>query len=150
MYATVCKMGMGLTKREEKNKILVVDDKGINRYMLGGIFGEEYEIVEASGGQMAIDIIAADAKSLAVVLLDIIMPVVNGFGVLEYMKKKGLLDRLPVVIVTDDDSEETSDRAFEYKVADLVVKPFEPRIIRRRVQNIIELYAYREKYGKQI
>ncbi len=118
--------------------------------MLGGIFGEEYEIVEASGGQMAIDIIAADAKSLAVVLLDIIMPVVNGFGVLEYMKKKGLLDRLPVVIVTDDDSEETSDRAFEYKVADLVVKPFEPRIIRRRVQNIIELYAYREKYGKQI
>ncbi len=135
---------------KKKNKILVVDDKGINRYMLGGIFGEEYEIVEASGGQMAIDIIAADAKSLAVVLLDIIMPVVNGFGVLEYMKKKGLLDRLPVVIVTDDDSEETSDRAFEYKVADLVVKPFEPRIIRRRVQNIIELYAYREKYGKQI
>ena len=55
-----------------------------------------------------------------------------------------------MVIVTDDDSEETSDRAFEYKVADLVVKPFEPRIIRRRVQNIIELYAYREKYGKQI
>ena len=135
---------------KKKNKILVVDDKGINRYMLGGIFGEEYEIVEASGGQMAIDIIAADAKSLAVVLLDIIMPVVNGFGVLEYMKKKGLLDRLPVVIVTDDDSEETSDRVFEYKVADLVVKPFEPRIIRRRVQNIIELYAYREKYGKQI
>ena len=135
---------------KKKNKILVVDDKGINRYMLGGIFGEEYEIVEASGGQMAIDIIAADAKSLAVVLLDIIMPVVNGFGVLEYMKKKGLLDRLPVVIVTDDDSEETSDRAFEYKVADLVVKPFEPRIIRRRVQNIIELYGYREKYGKQI
>ena len=135
---------------KKTNNLLVVDDKGINRYMLGGIFGEEYEIVEASGGQMAIDIIAADAKSLAVVLLDIIMPVVNGFGVLEYMKKKGLLDRLPVVIVTDDDSEETSDRAFEYKVADLVVKPFEPRIIRRRVQNIIELYAYREKYGKQI
>lgn len=135
---------------EIKNKILIVDDKGINRYMLGGIFGEEYEIVEASGGQMAIDILAADAKSLAVVLLDIIMPVINGFGVLEYMKKKGLLDTLPVVIITDDDSEETSDRAFEYKVADLVVKPFEPRIIRRRVQNIIELYAYRKKYGKSI
>lgn len=129
---------------------MIVDDKGINRYMLGGIFGEEYEIVEASGGQMAIDILAADAKSLAVVLLDIIMPVINGFGVLEYMKKKGLLDTLPVVIITDDDSEETSDRAFEYKVADLVVKPFEPRIIRRRVQNIIELYAYRKKYGKSI
>lgn len=129
-----------------KNKILVVDDKGIDRYMLGDIFRDEYEIVEASGGQMAIDIMETDAGNLAVVLLDIIMPVINGFGVLEYMKKKGLLDRLPVVIVTDDDSEETSDRAFEYKVADLVVKPFEPKVIRRRVQNIIELYAYREKY----
>lgn len=118
--------------------------------MLGGIFGEEYEIVEASGGQMAIDIMTADAKSLAVVLLDIIMPVINGFGVLEFMKNKGLLDTLPVVIITDDDSEETSDRAFEYKVADLVVKPFEPKIIRRCVQNIIELYAYRKKYGKCI
>ena len=128
-----------------KNKILVVDDKGIDRYMLGDIFRDEYEIVEASGGQMAIDIMETDAGNLAVVLLDIIMPVINGFGVLEYMKKKGLLDRLPVVIVTDDDSEETSDRAFEYKVADLVVKPFEPKVIRRRVQNIIELYAYREK-----
>lgn len=133
-----------------KNKILVVDDKGIDRYMLGDIFRDEYEIVEASGGQMAIDIMEIDARNLAVVLLDIIMPVINGFGVLEYMKKKGLLDRLPVVIVTDDDSEETSDRTFEYKVADLVVKPFEPKVIRRRVQNIIELYAYREKYGKKV
>ena len=133
-----------------KNKILVVDDKGINRYMLGNIFREEYEIVEASGGQMAIDVMETEAGSLAVVLLDIIMPVMNGFGVLEYMKKKGLLDRLPVVIVTDDDSEETSDRAYEYKVADIVIKPFEPKIIRRRVQNIIDLYTYREKYGKQI
>lgn len=126
----------------------MVDDKGINRYMLGDIFRDEYEVVEASGGQMAIDIMEADARNLAVVMLDIIMPVINGFGVLEYMKDKGLLERLPVVIVTDDDSEETSDRAFEYKVADLVVKPFEPKVIRRRVQNIIELYAYREKYEK--
>ncbi len=133
-----------------KNKILVVDDKGINRYMLGNIFREEYEIVEASGGQMAIDVMETEAGSLAVVLLDIIMPVMNGFGVLEYMKKKGLLDRLPVVIVTDDDSEETSDRAYEYKVADIVIKPFEPKIIRRCVQNIIDLYTYREKYGKKI
>ena len=127
-----------------------MDDKGINRYMLGNIFREEYEIVEASGGQMAIDVMETEAGSLAVVLLDIIMPVMNGFGVLEYMKKKGLLDRLPVVIVTDDDSEETSDRAYEYKVADIVIKPFEPKIIRRRVQNIIDLYTYREKYGKKI
>ncbi|MDE6915897.1 MAG: response regulator, partial [Lachnospiraceae bacterium] len=69
---------------ETKKKILVVDDKGINRYMLGGIFREEYEVIEAAGGQKAIDIIAEDSKNLAVVLLDILMPVIDGFGVLEY------------------------------------------------------------------
>ena len=135
---------------ETKNKILVVDDKGINRYMLGGIFRDEYEIIEASGGRNAIDVITKESENLAVVLLDIIMPVIDGFGVLEYMKKRDLLDKLPVVVVTDDTSEETSIRAFEYKVADIVIKPFEPRIIRRRVQNIIELYTYREKYGIRI
>ena len=83
--------------------------------------------------------------NIAVMLLDIIMPVVDGFGVLEYMKEEGYIDKFPVVIVTDDSSEETSVKAFEYNVADMVIKPFEPRIIRRRVQNIIELYAYRNE-----
>lgn len=132
---------------ETKTKILIVDDKGINRYMMGEIFRDEYEIVEAAGGQEAIDLIDVEHDELAIVLLDIVMPGIDGFGVLENMKKKQLLDRLPVVIVTDDSSEATSVKAFEYKVADMVIKPFEPRIIKRRVENIIELYAYREKYG---
>lgn len=132
---------------ETKTKILVVDDKGINRYMMGEIFRDEYEIVEAAGGQEAIDLIALEHDELAIVLLDIVMPGIDGFGVLEDMKRKQLLDKLPVVIVTDDSSEATSVKAFEYKVADMVIKPFEPRIIKRRVENIIELYAYREKYG---
>ena len=132
---------------ETKTKILVVDDKGINRYMMGEIFRDEYEIVEAAGGQEAIDLIALEHDELAIVLLDIVMPGIDGFGVLEDMKRKQLLDKLPVVIVTDDSSEATSVKAFEYKAADMVIKPFEPRIIERRVENIIELYAYREKYG---
>ena len=73
------------------------------------------------------------------------MPGVDGFGVLEYMREKQILDTLPVIIVTDDDSEETTVRAFEYKVADIVIKPYEPRIIKRRVENIIELYTYKKK-----
>lgn len=73
------------------------------------------------------------------------MPVMDGFGVLEHMKKDNELQKIPVVIVTDDSSEETSVKAFEYDVADMVIKPFEPRIIKRRVQNIIELYAYRNE-----
>lgn len=131
-----------------KKKILVVDDKGMNRYMLGGIFKEQYMIVEAAGGEEAIRIIEEQYEEFAVILLDIIMPGVDGFGVLEYLKEHDMLDVVPIVIVTDDSSEETSVRAFEYHVADMVIKPFEPRIIKRRVQNIIELYAYREKYGR--
>lgn len=130
-----------------KKKILVVDDKGMNRYMLGGIFRDNYEIVEAGGGKEAIAIIEKEYDELAVILLDIIMPGIDGFGVLDYMREHDYLSRVPVVIVTDDSSEATAVKAFEYKVADMVIKPFEPRIIKRRVENIIELYTYKEKYG---
>lgn len=130
-----------------KKKILVVDDKGMNRYMLGGIFRDNYEIVEAGGGKEAIAIIEKEYDELAVILLDIIMPGIDGFGVLDYMREHDYLSKVPVVIVTDDSSEATAVKAFEYKVADMVIKPFEPRIIKRRVENIIELYAYKEKYG---
>lgn len=131
---------------ELKNKILIVDDKGINRYMLGAIFNEDYCVVEAAGGQEAIDIIEKECDEIAVVLLDIIMPGIDGFGVLEYMKEKCYLDKLPVIVVTDDSSEETSIKAFEYNVSDIVIKPYEPHIIKRRAQNIIELYAYRNMH----
>lgn len=134
-------------KLNTKKKILVVDDKGMNRYMLGGIFCDNYEIIEAGGGMEAIAIIDKEYDELAVILLDIIMPGIDGFGVLEHMKEQDYLNRVPVVIVTDDSSEATAVKAFEYKVADMVIKPFEPRIIKRRVENIIELYAYKEKYG---
>lgn len=134
-------------KLNTKKKILVVDDKGMNRYMLGGIFRDNYEIIEAGGGMEAIAIIDKEYDELAVILLDIIMPGIDGFGVLEHMKEQDYLNRVPVVIVTDDSSEATAVKAFEYKVADMVIKPFEPCIIKRRVENIIELYAYKEKYG---
>lgn len=117
----------------------------MNRYMLGGIFRDNYEIIEAGGGLEAIELLEKEKDELAVVLLDIIMPGMDGFGVLEYMKEKDMLEQIPVVIVTDDSSEATSVKAFEYKVADMVIKPFEPRIIKRRVQNIIELYAYKKE-----
>lgn len=89
-------------KLNTKKKILVVDDKGMNRYMLGGIFRDNYEIIEAGGGMEAIAIIDKEYDELAVILLDIIMPGIDGFGVLEHMKEQDYLNRVPVVIVTDD------------------------------------------------
>jgi len=116
--------------------------------MLAGIFREQYDVLEAAGGEAAIEIINQEGNQLAVILLDIIMPGIDGFGVLDYLKERDMLNIVPVVVVTDDSSEETAMRAFEYNVADMVIKPFEPRIIKRRVQNIMELYAYRERYGR--
>lgn len=128
-----------------KKKILIVDDKSMNRFMLAGIFGDEFEIVEAANGREAIEKIASEKESLGCILLDIIMPEIDGFGVLDYLKGHAMIDSIPVVIVTNDASEDTGCRAYEYGVADMVIKPFEPRIIRRRVENIMELYAYRER-----
>lgn len=141
-------MNNGVLNLKMNHKILVVDDKGINRYMLGEIFRDQYEILEAAGGAEAIEMIAKEKDDLAIVLLDIIMPGVNGFDVLAYMKEHQLLDTLPVVVVTDDSTDETAGKAFAYKVADMVIKPYEPRIIKRRVQNIIELYTYRREIGR--
>lgn len=129
-------------------KILVVDDKSINRYMLGEIFSDRYEILEAAGGAEAIEMIEREKDELAIVLLDIIMPGVNGFDVLAYMKEHQLLETLPVIVVTDDSTDETAGKAFAYMVADMVIKPYEPRVIKRRVQNIIELYTYRRELGR--
>ncbi len=140
-------MNNGVLNLKMNHKILVVDDKGINRYMLGEIFRDRYEILEAAGGAEAIEMIAKEKDELAIVLLDIIMPGVNGFDVLAYMKEHQLLDTLPVIVVTDDSTDETAGKAFAYKVADMVIKPYEPRIIKRRVQNIIELYTYRRELG---
>lgn len=133
-----------------KRKILIVDDKSMNRFMLGEIFSDEYEIVEAANGQEAIDEMAKAGDSFGCILLDIIMPKIDGFGVLDYLEEHAMLDKVPVVVVTNDASEDTGSRAYEYGVADMVIKPFEPRIIKRRVENLIELYAYREqeRHGK--
>lgn len=127
-----------------EQKILIVDDKGINRYMLGEIFRDDFAICEAKGGKEAIDILSR-FMDYSCVLLDIIMPGIDGFGVLDYLQEHDMLKAIPIIIVTDDGSEDTSKRAYEYDVADMVIKPFEPRIIKRRVENIIELYAYRNK-----
>ncbi len=138
-------MDYGVFNLKMNRKILVVDDKGINRYMLGEIFRDQYEVLEAAGGAEAIELIAKEKDELAIVLLDIIMPGVNGFDVLAFMKEHQFLEDIPVIVVTDDSTDETAGKAFAYKVADMVIKPYEPRIIKRRVQNIIELYTYRRE-----
>ena len=127
-------------------RLLIAEDNEELKNELFDFFADQPDIIvagEAGNGLEALKIIRE--TPIDVLLLDMIMPHMDGFGVLEHMKKDNELQKIPVVIVTDDSSEETSVKAFEYDVADMVIKPFEPRIIKRRVQNIIELYAYRNE-----
>ena len=128
-----------------KDTILVVDDKEVNRYMICEIFKKNYKFLEAEDGLEAVELLKTNSDSIAIVLLDIIMPNLDGFGVLDFMKNNKNLDDIPVVMITSDSSIETEKKLEAYDVAEVVRKPFIPAIINRRVNNIIALYDSKRK-----
>lgn len=122
-----------------KQQILIVDDEEINRELLKYMFDERYEVLEAEDGQQAIKMIEEE-ENLVLILLDVVMPIMSGFKVLDYMKEKELLERIPVILITSMTPHESEGRAYRYGIADVMHKPFEPTIVKRRASNIIELY----------
>ena len=126
----------------EKQRILIVDDESINRDILANMFeGEQdaYEVIEAENGQEAVQQIE-NGRDIALILLDIVMPVMDGFTVLKYMEEKGLLNEIPVILITGESIQDSEDRAYAFGVADVIHKPFYQHIVNRRSRNIIELY----------
>lgn len=123
----------------DKHKILIVDDEEVNRSILDVMFQSEYEIIEASNGQEAIEQIENN-DGIILIMLDVVMPLLDGFGVLEYMKSKELIDSIPVILITSETVRDSEDKAYEYGIADVIHKPFYPDIVKRRAGNIIELY----------
>lgn len=127
----------------KRNVILIVDDMEINRAILRGVLEDEYHILEAENGEQAMLLVEQYRSAIAVMLLDVVMPVKNGYEVLKEMSARGFLDQIPVVMVTAEGSAESEVRAFDLGASDIVMKPFEPHVIRRRVQNIIELNLHK-------
>lgn len=125
-----------------KQQILIVDDEEINRAILSSVFEEEYDVIEAANGKQAVEHIESD-NNIVLILLDVIMPVLDGFGVLEYMNQHDLLSKIPVILITSETVQDSEDRAYSYSVADVMHKPFYPNIVKRRSKNIIELYQSR-------
>lgn len=123
----------------DKEQLLIVDDEEVNRALLDMMFSAEYETIQAANGQEAIEAIES-SENLSVILLDIVMPVMDGFGVMEYMRKNDLLDKIPIILITSESVRNSEDKAYEYGVADVIHKPFYPDIVKRRTKNIIELY----------
>ena len=142
MILSLISEGCGIRRgnmSEEKQQLLIVDDEEINRTILSMMFDADYDIIEAANGEMAIEAIE-NSKDLALILLDVIMPVMNGFGVLDYMREHELLEKIPVILITSQTPQESEEKAYEYGIADVMHKPFEPSIVKRRASNIIALY----------
>lgn len=127
--------------REAYNKktILVVDDSNIVRNFVKRIFNEVYNVGVAENGEEAIAIINAnkDNGNIVAILLDLNMPKVDGFAVLDYMTENGLLLKIPVSIISGDSSKETIDRAFTYQIVDMLGKPFNELDVKRVVERTL-------------
>ena len=130
-------------------RILIVDEEEVNRTILEVMFRSSFHIVEATNGQEAIDKLEED-PGFVLVLLDIVMPVKDGFDVLEYMKQKGLIEQLPVILITSETIRDSEDRAYSYGIADVIHKPFYPDIVKRRAQNIMDLYQHKANMERKL
>ncbi len=126
----------------QKNTLLIVDDFEFNRLMLSDTFSDR-NVIEAENGKRAIEEFELHKDELCAVLLDIMMPVMDGFGVLEYLVDHNYIDDIPVFIISADTSDKSLSRAYDLGAADVIAKPFNIRFVRRRINNIIELYDQR-------
>lgn len=132
-----------MSTSDGKRIILIVDDVELNRAIISEVFKNEYAILEAENGAQAIELLEQHLTSVSIVLLDIIMPVMDGFEVLQIMNDRGWKSQLPVVMITTDTSEESTHKGYELGASDIISKPFNPKLVRQRVNNIVELYSHK-------
>lgn len=136
-----------MMKRNETGKetFLIVDDMEVNRAILSSLFETDFKILTAENGEEAIDILAENKDGISLVLLDILMPKMDGYSVLMEMKKRDLLDKIPVIVITSLDKPEDELKCLENGASDLISKPFIPFVIKRRVFNVLEQFRYKNK-----
>lgn len=133
-----------------RNSVLVVDDMELNRDILREILEEDYPILEAESGRRALEMIQKYGEEIAVILLDLIMPDGDGFAVLEIMKKRNWLEKMPVLIISGENSLETEKKCFSYGISDFIHKPFDNTLVRHRVKNVTELFMYKNQLEQRV
>lgn len=131
-----------------RKKILVIDDVELNRAILREAFCKKYDILEAENGLDGLRLINQNSSALSAILLDIIMPEMDGFSVLQELEDKELLRHVPVFLITTETTDYVVQRAYNYGVVDVISKPFNLPIIERRITNIIELFENRNQLEK--
>ena len=126
-----------------KTTIMIVDDDKMTCSLIAKIFSNDYDIIIANNGQEAIDVLnkaKQNETSISCIFLDLVMPVLDGFSVLEYLDENNYLMKMPVIIISGNYDKETRNRAYSYEIADMLEKPFNAQVIRHRIENLINLY----------
>ncbi|MEG1291071.1 MAG: PAS domain-containing protein [Lachnospiraceae bacterium] len=126
-----------------KDTLLIVDDLKVNRAILCNLFQNKYNLLEAENGEEALAILRNHQNKIEAVLLDLVMPKKDGYEVMEEMQHMGILTQIPVIIISSDSKVESEVKALDMGASDMLLKPFKPRVVERRVQNIIELNRYK-------
>lgn len=129
------------TFQSEKPSILIVDDSEMNRVIVNEMLKDEYRVLEADNGRAALDMVDRYGDELSLVLLDIVMPGMNGFEVLGELSRRTVADSLPIIMISSEDSDDVVLRAYGLGASDYINRPFDARVVRRRVSNTIRLYA---------
>ena len=125
---------------QAKSRILIVDDSGMNRMMLSELLEDRYDILEASNGVEALALIRQNLSSLDLVLLDIVMPELDGFGVLAHMKKCHWLEFIPVIMISSEGDSSYIEKAFNLGASDYIQRPYKGFLIHRRIMNTLGLF----------
>lgn len=124
-----------------RQSVLIVDDSELNRKMLGQMLGSRFDIAEAAGGEACLQLLEQNATGISIVLLDIHMPGIDGFTVLEEMNQKNLLEQIPVIMISSEDTVDAVRRAFDLGASDYISRPFDAKVVYQRIINTIQLYA---------
>ncbi|NLT57442.1 MAG: response regulator [Clostridiales bacterium] len=136
--------------RDKKKLILVVDDVEVNRSILSNLFCDDFEVLEAVDGLEAIKLIKQHGRDLSIALLDIVMPQVDGFGVLQYMCRTGLISVVPVILITGEDDDQKTLLGYGLGVSDFIIKPFNTEIVFRRIMNVVDLYTHKNNLERML
>lgn len=140
----------GSSLLEDKPEVLIVDDSEMNRELLTEMLGSEYKITEAGNGEECMAALKQRGTGISLILLDIVMPVANGFDVLDYMTSTHRIEDIPVIMISSENSEATVRKAYELGVTDYISRPFDARVVCQRVANTIKLYSKQKNLTKLV
>ena len=135
---------------EEKTAILIVDDNEINRMILSETFRDQDKILEAENGKEALDLIRREPGGISAILLDIVMPEMDGLELLEILYKDGLTESIPVFLITADSSEQNTQRGYQLGAMDIIEKPIVPYFVKKRVGSVVELFHARKRLSNTV